>query len=225
MYRLFSNYPSHRISTPLNEGYSPLWYGFMDESGDPAPFSQNPLVLVAVLTQSPREIEMIVHRASRKVGLRSRGGELKASTCTDKFILRILQGVGHLSVFIFAVELDKSVIVRPPKDPEAIYSRTMAHLVRACLSRFPRMELHIDKRYNNSERQVWLERSIRDELSDISGTSLVLLQADSVSCKQLQAADFLAWSAGKHAQGNDQFWEVVKEKVIGYEILQIKQWY
>ncbi len=47
---------------------------------------------------------------------------------------------------------------------------------------------------------------------------------DSVVCKALQVADLLAWSAGKHVRGDFQFWNIVSEKVVNYEVLRREYW-
>ncbi len=216
--------PLYRVAMPISEGYVPLYYGYVDESGDSAPFSQQPLVLVAVLTQSPRQLELLMRRTSKKIGVKSRGGELKGSRMEETIVERTLEGMCRLSVSIFAVEVDKSVIVKPPRDTEDLYAWATSSLIRTCLKKFPRLELHLDKRYSNPGRQVWFERRIRDKLVDMSGISLTLLQEDSMTSKHLQAADFLAWAAGKQARGDDRFWNIVEEKVVSYEVIRRAQW-
>jgi len=223
-YEISSIKPFRRVAMPISEGYVPLYYGYVDESGDSAPFSQQPLVLVAVLTQSPRQLELLMRRTSKKIGVKSRGGELKGSHVEETIVARTLEGMCRLSVSIFAVEVDKSVIVKPPRDTEDLYAWATANLIRTCLKKFPRLELHLDKRYSNPVRQIWFERWIRDKLVDMSGISLTLLQEDSMASKHLQAADFLAWAAGKQARGDDRFWNIVKEKVVSYEVIRRAQW-
>lgn len=207
MYEIPPWSPSLMISSPLSQDYAPLWYGFMDESGDPSPFSRQPLVLLAVLTQAPRELELVARRVMKKTGKKARGGELKASNLKTELILEVLKGISRLPISIFVVQVDKSVITRPPKDSEVLYATAVSHLVRTCLDQHPRLEFHFDKRYSNPSRQVWFERWIRDELVDFQGVSLVMIQDDSTSCKALQAADTLAWSYGKNVSGDDLYLE------------------
>lgn len=214
----FPNY-QHWIAMPPQPGYMPLWYGYIDESGDPAPFSIQPLVIVALLTQSPRDLELLIKRVFKKTGKRLRGGELKASNMEDHIIFRVLKGISRLQVSIFAVEVDKSTILKPPKDIETLYAWAMAQLIQLCMVHHPRMEFFLDKRYNNNDRKIWLERIIRDELVDMQAISLLIVQEDSIACKPLQAVDFLAWAAGKNSQGNPDFWNVVEEKVECYEVI------
>ncbi len=199
--------------------YIPLWYGFVDESGDPAPFSSQPLILVALLSQSSRPLELLIKHAFKKTSQRMKGGELKASRLQGNVIEQVLNGISRLPVSIIGVEIDKRSIVKPPEDAEELYSLAAARLARMCLERYPRLELHFDKRYSNVARQRWLERWIRDELADYSGTSFIMVQDDSTTNKPLQAADFLAWAAGKCAHGDHKYWEIVREKIVAYEII------
>jgi hypothetical protein len=225
MYEIPPWSPSLKISSPLSEDYAPLWYGYMDESGDLSPFSLQPLVLVAVLTQSPRELELVTRKISKRIRIKSRGGELKASSLDDVLVIQVLREIAELTVSINVVEVDKSVIIKPPRDTEVIYITAVSNLIQACLHKFPRLELHIDKRYSNPLRQIWFERWIRDQLLDISGISLTMVQNESTSCKPLQVADFVAFSAGRRVRGDDRLWKLIEKKVSYCGIIRLERWY
>ena len=213
-----------RISEPLSQGYTPLWYGFVDESGDPAPFSSQPLVLVAVITQNVRELELLMQKEFKKTGSRLKGGELKASSLREDKVVKILEAIHRSSVVAFVVQVEKSVIVKPLDDNDTLYAEAVALLVRMCLQQHPRLELHLDKRYSNPYKQLWFERWIRDELIDLTGIPLVMMQEDSSSSRPLQIADFIAWAIGKKVRGDEMFWHIIEDKVIGFEVLRRERW-
>lgn len=212
------------ISEPLSTGYAPLWYGYVDESGDPAPFSAQPLILAAVLTQLPRQLELLVRKTARATGIKSRGGELKGSSQGEKIVRSVLTGVAKLPVKIYCFQLDKKAILKPAKNAEDFYVWTATQMIRRYLHHHPRLVFHFDKRYTNPEQQIWFERTVRDGLTDMSGISLVLRQEDSTKFKQLQIADFLAWSFSQKERGDDSYEKIIQEKVVVREILKRELW-
>ena len=142
----------------------------------------------------------------------------------ETIIVRAVTEISRSSISVAIVQVDKSVIVKPPHDTEMIYAEAISILTRSCLSAYPRLELHIDKRYSNPLKQIWLERWIRDDLADQPDTALIIRQEDSIANKALQVADFVAWSVGKKALGDERFWKTFEPKVFASEVLRRERW-
>lgn len=140
------------IREPLSNNYRPLIYGYVDESGDTAPYSAQPLVLIAVLTEYPRKLELLCRRLYKITGTRIKNRELKATHLESIFIIKMLQTLKNLPIFIYTIEIDKLSIKKPPSNNEEIYGKAICQLFRNCLNKFPRIEWHLDKRYNNRNK-------------------------------------------------------------------------
>jgi len=220
----FHPLPLHIIREPLSNDYQPLFYGYVDETGDTSPHSTQPLVIIAVLTEYPRKLELLSRRLYKATGIRIKNREIKAAHLESIYINKLLHDLINLPVFIYAVEIDKKSIRKPPRNHEEIYSNVMCQLFRNCLIEHPRIEWHLDKRYNNQNKQLWLERYIRDELVDYSKMSYTILQEDSALCKPLQIADVVAWSFGQHKKGINQYWKLIEGVISKYEVLEIEKW-
>ncbi len=99
-----------------------LWYGFVDETGDADPFSDRPLILVALLTRIPHSLQTLIRRTYKKLNRRLSGSsELKAAFANHRVIKDVLGKLAHMEVEIICVTLDKHAIVRPPIQPEQLY--------------------------------------------------------------------------------------------------------
>lgn len=212
------------IREPLSNDYRPLLYGYVDESGDTAPFSSQPLIIIGVFTENPRKLEVLCRRLYKTTGIRIKNREIKAAQLKSIYIVRILESLIYLPVFIHAIEVDKPSIKKPPRFNEEIYGKAICSLFRSCLYEYPRVEWHLDKRFNNRNKQLWLERYIRDELVNFSGVSYTIIQEDSTCCKPLQIADIVAWSFGQYKKGISIYRELIEKIVVKYEMLQIEKW-
>ena len=208
----------------MSRSISPLRYGFLDESGDTKPFSSTPLVVTVLITSQPRLIELLVKRSLKKRGTSLKSGELKAAFSKDKVVKELLQALARLEIQIITAALDKQIIVRPPDNWEDLYREVVGAAVRECVKRWPRLELHLDKRYTNKWQHRKLEQFIRERISDLPQEVVLLYQEDSIACKGLQAADFVAWSAGRRYRGNDTFWKIVEGKVKAEIVIRQAKW-
>ena len=99
---------------------------------------------------------------------------------------------------IIALVVDKRVILRPPDDPENIYREVVSLAIRQVVSRWPRIEIHLDKRYTSKRLRRLLEREIRERIADLHQEVVLIHQDDSIARKELQAADFIAWQFSRN---------------------------
>lgn len=202
-----------------------LWYGFVDEASGPDPFYGGPLVFVAIVTRQPRALDLLIRRVYKKSGRRIGGtGELKASFAEERLVVDVLTRLAKLDVHIVCVTLDKSVIMRPPADVETLYHAAAKLLLLRCIERWPRLEMHFDKRYTNKYQQRQFERYLREGIASFSNVVVTVEQDDSVALKELQAADFVAWAAGQKAKGEIGFWRLIAGRVVVDDVIRQEKW-
>lgn len=100
-----------------------------------------------------------------------------------------------------SVIVDKHKIVRPPKDVEDIYRYAAGQVVRQAVSRWPRLDIYLDKRYTTKRLCYQLEKVMREKIIDLTQEVIIIRQEDSISYKELQAADYIAWAFFRNMNG------------------------
>jgi hypothetical protein len=203
----------------------PLRYAFLDECGGVAVFAPTEpfLVVAALVVSTPRSLESLIKRASKRFGSSSATGEMKAARSSDKTIRWVLESIAQEKVSVVVVALDKRGIVKPPKDPENLYRCAVARCVRECVERWRHLAVTLDKRYTHQYLRQKLEWHIRDALTDVPNQTVVIRQEDSRATKQLQAADFVAWAAGqKYVYENDAYCQIVQSKIVTERVVSAK---
>jgi hypothetical protein len=213
--------PSQPYQTSL-----PLWYAFSDESGNTKLFSpMEPfLVTAAILTCTPRPIELHVKRTLKKWGTPVALGELKAAHTQPAIITRLLAALAQEDIAIVGVVLDKRSVVRPPADREELYRMLIARLGQLCVIQHPRLEWYLDRKYTQPYLAQALERSIRRQLTPITQESVLIFPTESHTRKELQAADFVAWALAQKYLGREEFWKLVEKKAVVEEMLKRENW-
>jgi len=169
-----------------------LHHAFLDEFGGVAAFvPQEPFLVVAILVvPTPRGLELPIKRAFKRFGGSTAAGEMKAAHSSEETVRWILESIVKEDVSIIIVALDKRGIVKPPKDPEDLYRRTVTRSLRKCVERWPHLQVTLDKRYTHRYLRQKLERYIREGIADVPGQAVVIRQEDSRAVKALQAADY-----------------------------------
>ena len=201
-----------------------LHYGFLDESGDVVPFTGSDFLVVAVLlTSRPRPIALHVKRAFRSISKRLEISEFKAARVPEVGIERLLIKLAGEDMAIVAVVTDKRGMVKLPDDPEEMFRRAAALVVRHCTARWPRLALIIDKRYTKPAQRQRLDKAIRETVSEQTALQLRVEHIPSYHCKELQAADGVAWAIWqKYEHGDDRFYRIIADKVIMEEVIKAK---
>ena len=204
----------------------PLHHAFVDESGTADPFSGSHFLVIALLsTTRPRPIELHVKRAHKKYGTSLASGEMKADVSRGTVVERLLQAIAQEPVAIVAVVVDKRAIVRPPGDPEDIYREAVTRAVRHAISRWPRIDICLDKRYTTKRLRYRLEKEIREGIADLHQEVVIIRQEDSISHKELQAVDYVAWAFfQKYERGDDRFYQIIANRVIVEEVIRRGLW-
>jgi hypothetical protein len=104
-----------------NERFVAMKIAFVDESGSPAPRSNERYSGVAVLaTDSPRAITTYLKRIRQLLAIKSRQRELKAAHSRLTIIKRILKWLGQGRFEIYAVIVDQKET--PANMGEELYS-------------------------------------------------------------------------------------------------------
>ena len=203
-----------------------LHYAFVDESGTTAPFSGSRFLVITLLsTTRPRLIELHVKRAHKKYGTSLSSGEMKAAASRETVVKRLLQAIAQEPVAIVAVTVNKQDIVRPPEDAEDIYREAVTRAVWHAVSRWPRIDVCLDKRYTTKRLRYRLEKEIREGIVDLHQQVVIIRQEDSVVHKELQAVDYIAWAFfQKYERGDERFYQIITNKVIVEEVINRRLW-
>lgn len=203
-----------------------MHYAYLDESGDAVPFSGSRFLAVAALvTESPRAIELHVKRARQSLGRKVRQDELKATWSEPHMIERLLSSIAQEDIHVVAVVVNKRAIVRPPAEPEDIYRTAVARTVRHCLARWPQMHLYLDKRYTNPKQRQVLEHAVGAALPSGSQQALLIWHEDSRGKLCLQAVDYVAWAiARKYEWGDLQAYVRIADKIAVEEVIEAPLW-
>jgi len=203
-----------------------LQYAFVDESGTVDPFSGSHFLVIALLsTTRPRPIELHVKRALKKYGTSLGFGEMKADASREVVVKRLLQAIAQEPVAILAVIVDKRGIARPPEDPEEIYREAITRAIRHAVTRWPRIDVCLDKRYTAKRLRYRLEKVIRERITDLHQEVVIIRQEDSIACKELQATDYVAWAFfQKYERGDNRFYDIIADKVVVEELISRRLW-
>ena len=203
-----------------------MHFAFIDESGTVGiPGDTHFLVVALLSTGQPREIELPIRHAMKKYGPSLSRGEIKAANFEEKAIARLLTEIAKEDVSIFATIVDQSVIVKPPAEMEDIYRRAVSKTVYKLVEQYPRVNICLDRRYTNERHRFELESKIRESIQDLPQKVVMIQQENSISRKELQAVDAVAWAFfQKYERDNASFYELISSKIIAEEIIQERDW-
>jgi len=203
-----------------------LRYAFIDESGTAGiELGSRFLVVAALSANRPREIELPIRRALKKLGQSLKTGEIKASRASEKTTLRLLETIAGRDVDIAAVIVDQRLIAPPPADSEEIYRMAVTRAVHLLVERFPNVEVCLDKRYTREPLRYELEKRIRQGLAGIPHQVVLIRQESSHTRKELQAADAVAWAFfQKYERRDPRFYDVIASKILAEEQFERKKW-
>ena len=208
----------------------PLHYAFMDESGTVGAATGTHFLVVTVISLSnPRDVERPIRRAFRhalkRFGSKLALSEVKATDFDESAILRLLSEIAEEDVTIVATVVDQYAIRYPPKEMESIYRQAVAWAVRRLAEVFPRLDLSIDRRYTNAHLRRLLEKAIRDEMETLPHQNIIIQQENSITRKELQAADAVAWAIfQKYERGDSRFYDVIESKIADETVIKHRDW-
>jgi hypothetical protein len=200
-------------------------YAFLDEFGGVGKAIANEpyLILAALATDTPRQLDLVVNRARKRLGQVGSTTEIKATHSSEQTIRWVLERIAALDIALIIVVRDKQTMASLPKDSEDLYRKAAGRTVRLCVERWQQLEIVLDRRYTQEHLRRKLEWQIRQEIADIPGQTVLIRQADSQTVKALQAVDFVAWAAGqKYVRGNESYFELIRDKVLVEEVLRGK---
>jgi len=201
-------------------------YGYLDESGDIAPFSGSHHLIVAVLiTKNPRPIELHIKRTRNSLGRKAGLDELKATDVETRVSERLLKSIVDEDIAIFSVIVNKQAILRPPADPEDIYRETVTRVISHAVARYPRLELWLDKRYTKPSLRNLLEKTIREGIALLPQQVVLIHQEDSRRIQGLQAVDHIAWAIyQKYEHGDEGLCQLFADKLVVEEVIHHHLW-
>lgn len=203
-----------------------LHFAFIDEAGSTAPTRHNHVMVVAALSmQKSSKIARIIRKAQKMVGSPLASGELKAKKERADRVENILAALAKEAIEIYSVIIDRQILLEPPQDPEDIYRWAAARLAAKIVKRYPSVEIVLDRRYTKERLRYLLEKSIRQEISNLPQRYVMIRQEDSVACKELQAVDFIAWAFfQKYERGDNRFYERIAPRIVEEELVAKQAW-
>jgi len=203
-----------------------LHFAFIDETGNVALSRQNHILVVAALgAEHSRGVARLIRNTQKKYGSSLSSGELKAKKTQDTVTENLLTALALEPIEIFSVIVDRRIMRHPPKDTEDIYRWAVARLVKKLVTRYPRIEIVLDRRYTKEHLRYLLERTIREGISDLPQRYVMIRQEDSMLSKELQAVDFIAWALfQKYERGNNKFYERIAPRIVEEELVTKQVW-
>jgi len=203
-----------------------MHYAFIDESGTVGLSGGTHFLVVALLSASqPRDIEMPVRRVLKKYGTSLSRGEIKAADYEEKAVARLLAAIARQDVSVYSTIVDQSVIVKPPDRLEEIYRRAVSNTVYHLVARYPRLNICLDRRYTNARHRFELETQIRETIQELPQKVVLIRQENSMSRKELQAVDAVAWAVfQKYERNNDVFYNIIAPRIVFEEMIREKDW-
>lgn len=204
----------------------PLTYAFLDESGTVGVSTGSHYLVVAGLsTNTRRDIRISARRVLKKLWANLTSSEFKAANFKDTGVMHFLQVVSQIDISIVAVIIDQKTIKNPSSDAEDIYRWAATRAVYHLVERYPRLQISLDKRYTKESLRFSLEKSIRMGIENLLQKMVLIRQEDSLLCKELQAADAIAWAFfQKYEHGDPRFFNAIAHKVIVEELIAHKDW-
>lgn len=200
----------------MAEASIPAKYGFLDESGNTRYGSTDSrfLIVSLVVVGYPERLRKAVTKTRKSLGKRLRDlPELKAATGDPRVVHKLLGRAVEIGFDAVAVILDKNSFPQP-LEPEDLYRYACSTVVRAALERCGPLSLILDKRYKTDRQRQQLEQAIRTGVED-ADMIRDILHEESHKERVLQVADAVCWSLfQRYERGNEEFWEVIRERVI-----------
>lgn len=203
-----------------------LHYAFIDKSGSVAFSPHNHILVVAALSvEDSRAIGRLIRKAQKKYGSSLASGELKAKKAQDALTENLLAALAQESIEVSSVIVDCRIIEHPPEDREDIYRWAIARLVAKLIKGHPSIEIILDRRYTKEHLRYLLERKIREGISDLPQSYVMIRQEDSMLSKELQAVDFIAWALfQKYERGNTKFYNQIAPRIVVEELVTKQVW-
>jgi hypothetical protein len=195
--------------------------GFLDEAGDVNPFGGSRFLVVAVLVvEQPKMVERHLKRIYQKLARKPTSGEMKATQSEERVVKQLLQFITKEEISIVTVIVNKRDMVKPLAKTEEMYRWAVGQVVRHGVKQWPRLLIHLDKRYTTKTLQIQLEQQIREMLTNIYQEVVLIRQEDSHSQKGLQVVDYVVWAIfQKYERNNEQFYQIIADKILVEELL------
>jgi hypothetical protein len=176
------------------------------------------VVVASIVTTDRRGIERSMKRIKRIPKLKAHS-EIKAAASSGMVAERVL--------ITLALDPDLLIYVtmwsgkkRRVQDFEQLYQDVVARCCSQIVKRFKRIDIHLDKRYTDPDRQRRLEGKIREAIAVVPENIVRIFQEDSQKVKELAAPDFIAWAyTQRYGRGHGEYYHLIKAKVTHFENL------
>ena len=200
-------------------------YAFIDESGTDSPFSGSRFLVVSLLTSAnQRDLARVIRWAFKRFGPSLPDGEMKASASLPAVRVEILRSLAELPIEIVAAVVDKSSILRPPREAGALYRSALLHVLRAALIRYPVLTCCVDRHYTKRTKLEEIEHEARATLVGLS-SGLTIVWGDSSQRAELQAVDYVAWAFHEaYEHENESYYRLIAERVVSEDLITDPLW-
>lgn len=191
-------------------------YIFIDESGDLGKFGTRYFIIAALCTEEPKPIYNIIkHIRERKLKKKLREiSELKANNSNDFIRKTVLQKIVSHSCEFHILTVDKKQVRDYLFDNKnKLYNYLVGLLFEHIQEPYDKLHLIIDKKDNKSIIQEDFNNYIKNSKLK-SNVKIEIEHLESHQNRGLQAVDFVAWSAHRKFNTNDDtFYTIIEPKI------------
>lgn len=192
---------------------------FFDESGTDDALSklENYVVGAAVITGTPRPVEVLVRRLRKKLR-RPAWQHISASITEATKVAWFLGELTEEEVELISTVGDKTSFKENPSKaphPKTLYAELVIQTLRPCIARHPRIEVWLHKKYTKRADRDALEKAIRERVADLYQEVLIIHQEPIQVKPHLLAADFVAWAIYQASErADDTFYQLIESKLV-----------
>lgn len=192
---------------------------FFDESGTDDALSklENFIVGAAVITGTPRSVELLVRRLRKKLR-RPAWEEISASITEATKVSWFLGELGKVDLELISTISDKRSFKKNPSKaphPKTLYAELVIQTLRPCIAKHPRVEVWLHKKYTKRANRDALEKAIRERVADLYQEVLIIRQEPIQVRPHLLAADFVACAIYQaYERTDDRFYRLIETKLV-----------
>jgi hypothetical protein len=190
-----------------------------DESGDAGKSkrSSRHLVVAAIVCDNLEPLRKAIIRVRQSMPKTLRGKAEIHAFETPAAAQPVLASLAEMNARIYAAVIDKHSIAE--SNPAELLTLAYTACTSAALQHEDGIIATIDRPFNNAEQRQKLLTAMADAAEELE-RRLVVVVEDSQHEKALQAADVVAWAFfQKHERNNDEFYQIVQDKVAGVMML------
>lgn len=187
---------------------------YIDESGTLPDPKDKVIVVAAVVTASPYQIDAILQKVKKKTKHFRKSGELKFYTAGDKTKLFFFEKLKEAKLDIFVLVIDK--MGRKIADAPQNYALLCWLLLSDVITFYPVGEIILDRHFfRESDSQEF-----NDSITELFNIEFNIRHVESVHNKRVNLADMVAGAVlAKETGKTDKFFLLIEKRIVAYKKL------